>query len=81
MTAPRCEVVPWLWVDPLRRLRHTVARRTDFPGYIGLVSYVTGCGSYVSVDDVNPRTKVEGSPTCFRCIVAHPHSLMIPSRE
>ena len=64
------EQMPWLWRDP-KRVSHRVSKQLDRPAYITQVSYMTWCGTKVTVDDVNPSTMVHrGMPTCVRCAVA-----------
>lgn len=64
------ERMTWLWRDP-RRVTHHVSKLLDRPSYITQVSYVTWCGTKITVDDVNPHTMVHRpTPTCVRCAVA-----------
>lgn len=64
------ERMPWLWRDT-RRITHRLSKALDRPTYVTQVSYVTWCGTKVSVDDVNPSTMIHREvPSCVRCAVA-----------
>lgn len=76
------ENMMWLWLDPMRKLRHPIIKCVfGSPHGVDRVEYTTLCGFTVTVDDVNPRTKVDGFPTCLRCIVAEPLDDVIPTKE
>lgn len=76
------ENMTWLWLDPLRKLKHHVVKMVyGTPQGVDVVEYETYCKHAVTVDDVNPKTKVVGSPTCLRCIVAVPLDDVIPTEE
>jgi hypothetical protein len=77
------ERMPWVWLDPLRSLRHHINKTTyrTFSQTVYRVSYVTWCGHLVSVDDINPKTQANDAPTCFRCIVATPLEDVINVQE
>ena len=66
--------MPWLWLDPLYKLKHNIIKSIyGMPHGVNSVLYTTYCGIDATVDDINPRTKAEyGFPTCFGCIVAEP---------
>ena len=64
------ERMPWLWRDP-KRISHRVSKSLEVLGHVTQLAYVTWCGTKLTVDDVNPSTKVHrGAPTCVRCVVA-----------
>jgi len=76
------ENIPWLWFDPLRKLKHSILKLVyGTPHGVDRVEYTTLCRLQVTVDDVNARTKVDGFPTCLQCIVAAPLDDVIPSGE
>ena len=66
------EQMVWTWRDPMRGLRHTVTRYIYRASPVQQFIYSTGCGYFVSVDDVNAKTTANDAPTCLRCIVATP---------
>lgn len=63
------EVMPWNWRDP-QAVVHMVRRKTAITTHQRLVSYITWCGYTLTVDDINPMTKVVDPPSCIRCAVA-----------
>ena len=76
------ENMVWVWRDPLHHLRHHIFKTVyGLLHGVDRVVYATYCGHNVTVDDINPRTKIEGMPTCMRCIVAEPIDDVIPTKE
>jgi len=74
--------MPWLWIDPRYKLRHHIVKSVyGTPHGVDRVVYATYCRINATVDDINPRAKADGFPTCFGCIVAEPLDDVIPSEE
>lgn len=64
------ERMTWLWRDH-KRITHRMSKQLDKPSYVTQVTYTTWCGTQVTVDNVNPATKVaRGTPTCIKCACA-----------
>lgn len=64
------EQLPWLWRDS-KRVTHFISEAVDTPNFVTRLEYKTRCGKTVSVDAVNPQSKVfRMTPSCLRCTVA-----------